>query len=441
MSDTLCTTPPTTLSSGIASDVLPSDPLGVARLALCLSGGGLRAALFHLGGVRRLAERGLLSRLDLVSAVSGGSLLAAFLADRLRPWPAAGARLDPELFDVVVAEPFRLLAASNLRRGLWLQALLHGSFVEGMRVLYGRRLSARGLDALPERPRFVFNATDLNFGTNWVFERDRVGSYRAGYASPQSPEGASRWTVARAVAASSCFPPLFRPMRLAFEPERLCGVRRWTARYTELATHLRLSDGGLYDNLGLQPALSPRHEVLLVSDGGAPFRRLSARGRAGELVRYTEVLQGQVGALRRAQLLASFQGGLRRGAYWGIGSAVAGYSGGDALPGYSAALAAEVLVGIRTDLDGFSGAERAVLENHGYALCEAALRAHLPGLLGPGAPFHLPFPEWTDELRVRHALRHSGRRRLAGRRFAPPGPPRTLVAGDLPARDDEIAAE
>src|SRR5690606_30045323 len=294
---------------------------------------------------------------------------------------------------------------------------------------YGRRLSARGLDALPERPRFVFNATDLNFGTNWVFERDRVGSDRAGYASPQHPGGSARWTVARAVAASACFPPLFRPMRLRFAPERLRGVRRWTARYTELAARIDLTDGGLYDNLGLQPALSARHTVLLVSDGGAPFRRLATRGRAGELVRYAEILQGQVGVLRRAHLLAALRQGRRRGAYWGIGGASAG--GDEALDGYSDALAAEVLAGIRTDLDGFSDAERAVLEHHGYARCEAALRTSLPDLDGGEAPFRLPFPEWADELRVRHALRHSARRRLVGRRFPPPRPAPPFLMTDF----------
>jgi NTE family protein len=227
-------------------------------------------------------------------------------------------------------------------------------------------------------------------------------------------------------------------MRLHFEPERLRGVRRWTARYTELAARLRLSDGGLYDNLGLQPALSARHEVLLVSDGGTPFRRLPARNRVGEFVRYTEILQGQVGALRRVQLLAAFRRGRRRGAYWGIGGASAGYAGGAEGPGYSAALAAEVLAAVRTDLDGFSDAERAALENHGYARCEAALRTHLPELAPEAVPLRLPFPEWTDELRVRHALRSSDRRRFFGRWFAPPRPSRPLLPNDFLVRDDEV---
>ena len=45
--------------------------------ALCLSGGGFRATLFHLGALRRLNETGVLAKLDTVSSVSGGSIMAA----------------------------------------------------------------------------------------------------------------------------------------------------------------------------------------------------------------------------------------------------------------------------------------------------------------------------------------------------------------------------
>lgn len=58
-----------------------------AGMALCLSGGGYRSALFHLGALRRLNELGVLSQVDTISSVSGGSILSAFLAHRLTPWP------------------------------------------------------------------------------------------------------------------------------------------------------------------------------------------------------------------------------------------------------------------------------------------------------------------------------------------------------------------
>jgi NTE family protein len=50
------------------------------RIALCVSGGGFRATLFHLGAARRLYELGLLQRLDTISSVSGGSIFAGVLA-------------------------------------------------------------------------------------------------------------------------------------------------------------------------------------------------------------------------------------------------------------------------------------------------------------------------------------------------------------------------
>src|SRR3954469_20155879 len=48
--------------------------------ALCLSGGGYRAMLFHVGAIWRLNELGYLPKLDRVSSVSGGSITAGTLA-------------------------------------------------------------------------------------------------------------------------------------------------------------------------------------------------------------------------------------------------------------------------------------------------------------------------------------------------------------------------
>src|SRR6478752_2743861 len=53
-----------------------------AGRALCLSGGGYRAALFHLGALLRLHATGRLHGVDVVSSVSGGSIASAWLAAR-----------------------------------------------------------------------------------------------------------------------------------------------------------------------------------------------------------------------------------------------------------------------------------------------------------------------------------------------------------------------
>src|SRR5713226_4454427 len=61
--------------------LIPTDTSNPPRpgIALCLSGGGYRAMLFHVGALWRLNEAGLLPRLDRISSVSGGSIAAAFL--------------------------------------------------------------------------------------------------------------------------------------------------------------------------------------------------------------------------------------------------------------------------------------------------------------------------------------------------------------------------
>jgi NTE family protein len=55
---------------------VPDPPSQRRGIGLCLSGGGFRATLFHLGALRRLNELGLLSHPDFLtlSSVSGGSI-------------------------------------------------------------------------------------------------------------------------------------------------------------------------------------------------------------------------------------------------------------------------------------------------------------------------------------------------------------------------------
>src|ERR1700744_5556798 len=89
------------------------DDIAEDGIALCLSGGGYRAMLFHVGSLWRLSDAGLLRQLDCISSVSGGSLSAATLAvrwDRLEFGPDGRA----QNFDRVVVEPIRVLAQHTL---------------------------------------------------------------------------------------------------------------------------------------------------------------------------------------------------------------------------------------------------------------------------------------------------------------------------------------
>jgi NTE family protein len=388
----------------------PEVSTGDQRLALCLSGGGFRAALFHLGALRRLNELGILSQVDLIASVSGGSILAAHLATHVRTWPVAGATLDQ--WQAQIEAPFHQFVRHDIRTVPLLKRFLlpwnwfrPSTQVLALEAAYHKHLTGLMLPDLPERPRFIFLATDLTNGVSWVFERQRVGSYQAGYLVP-----APAWPLARAVAASSCFPPVFSPMPMEVPPGET--VTSGAGGSLPGWAGMSVSDGGLYDNLGLQPA--ERYGIVLVSDGGQPFVATVPKGMFGRVKAYLAVSGKQAGAVRKRLLIANFQDQVKRGTYWGIGSAVRRYRP-DVPVGYTKEFATEIIAPIRTDMDAFSEAEIAVLVNHGYLLADIAIEVHAPQLVALRQAKQTPYPEWLDQGKAAEALKYSHERRLLGR--------------------------
>jgi NTE family protein len=400
-------------------------------VALCLSGGGYRAALFHLGAIRRLNELGVLGKVDTITAASGGALLAAHLAARVgKHWPEPDKSI-PE-FEDRVAKPFHRLAQRNIRtpalaRGFVPWNLFTGhAAVRALEGLYRRHLTNMRLVDLPERPNYVFCATDLTYGTNWIFTRSEIGGCMPGRMPTAKKK---RWRVARAVAAASCFPPVFNPMPAGVSPEELDGPLDPKAtgcrqEYEKRIRGLRLSDGGVYDNMALEPVWQT-HGILLVSDGGATFDAGADAGLFWRLKRYVDVANEQVTAIRKRWLISNFLEGTTTGAYWGIGSEAANYDDEPEpgkeprrFSGYDGATVDDFVSEIRTDFDSFSEPERFILENHGYLLADAAIRKHAPFLIAqPMTPATVPNSEWyPDEAgKVRSALKNSHRWRLLGR--------------------------
>lgn len=384
--------------------------MSAGETALCLSGGGYRAAIFHFGAMLRLHERGLLEDVDLFSAVSGGSIALAWLATRyLAGRDEAAEGFDEWLgrtdFRATVLEPFRAVAARDLRTLPVLATLPFNWAWPSTRVRllergYRRFLGDVTLGQLPEAPVFVFCATDLAFGCNFEFSRRRVGDFQAGYL--RDPGAVS---LASAVAASSCFPPLFGPLRLSVGVGDFTGGKQ---SGSDLLERLELSDGGVYDNMATEPAIK-RSTRILVSDAGAPFGFEAGRHYLRRLLRYAAVMGNQAVALRKRLFFGRRDAGEFEGAYWHLGEERD--AGAD---GYSLGLCAQLLARLRTDLDAFTSAEFDVLANHGYFSCEAGLLAD--GVGDPnGPPASWPFPEWQDEARVRRALRASHRRFLHAR--------------------------
>jgi NTE family protein len=382
-------------------------------IALCLSGGGFRASLFHLGALRRLHELGILPQLRWISCVSGGSILAAHLATRMvkERIPNGGAFTD---WEVQVSAPFRRITARDLRTWPVVAHLLWNWLWPQWRVLhmerrYKARLTDLLLQDLPADPLFIFCATDITFGVNWEFSRARVGDYQAGYVT----DGAS-WTLARAVNASASFPPVFGPMRVPAKPETFRkGSYRGTDR-AKILKNIQISDGGVYDNMGLEPVWDNARWVL-VSDCGAPFEFSVGNSVIHRLLRYTSVVTSQTRALRIRKLMADFQDTSPQrkygGAYWHLGSRIADAEAGEPPIGYSQELVNDVIAAIRTDLDAFTDAEARVLENHGYMTADRQIRRRVPALIANATvPLTPPFPEWLDEAKVRYALRNSHKR-------------------------------
>jgi NTE family protein len=392
-----------------------------AGIALCLSGGGYRAALFHSGAVRRLHELGALNRVDDVSSVSGGSIFAAFLALRLRALP--GGQIGD--YENDIAAPFRRFTKIDIRTTSALRKLLPWEWMnsaaqsEGLQAEYEKHLTpGKKLTDLPPQPKFHFCSTDLTFGVNWTFTRDKVGDYQAG---SMNPADSGKIPLAQAVAASSCFPPVFKPMPLNLKPADLPILGKVPNGEDRDACirSIALTDGGVYDNMGVEPVWKSC-QTLLVCDGGKPFRFAKNSDTPHQLLRLNDVMGDQAEAVRKRWLIASFTQQVYGGAYWGIASAVSKYEVPNAI-GYSEALADQIISTIRTDMDKFSDDEAAVLENHGYCLADVAILKYVPQLHN-AAPLNAPHPAlWPDaanrdavELRIRTLLADSSHIHIFG---------------------------
>lgn len=345
------------------------EPL--AGTGLCLSGGGYRAMLFHLGTLWRLNEAGRLPTLDRISSVSGGSITAAVLGLH---WDALAFDEDGvgQGFVTSVVEPVRELA----RHGLDVSAVLSGlvalgTIAERVAGAYRRHLFGEAtLQDLPEAPRFIVNATNVGSGALVRFERRQLADWRVGRID------APRISLATAVACSSAFPPVLSPYRL--DTTRAEWI---TEDGNDLATpdqrdQLVLSDGGVYDNLGLETVWK-RCATVLVSDAGGRMRPDPEPDTdwPRHMLRVLQVVDNQVRSLRKQQVIDGFGRKDREGVYMGIRSHVADYGLADPIdapPERTLELAE-----IPTRLDALDELRQERLVNWGYAICDTGLRAHL----------------------------------------------------------------
>jgi predicted acylesterase/phospholipase RssA len=309
------------------------------KFGLGLSGGGFRAALFHIGVLAHLAERDLLRHVEVLSCVSGGSIVGAYYYLKLRH--LLETKTDDEIApdDYVhivqdVEKDFLKGVQRNIRTRVLAEFTtnLKMIFVPGysrtLRIgeLYERELFSRVEDGEPRErwldaifihpllspgkkqtdfhprnhnwrrknkvPTLIINAASLNTGHNWQFTASYMGE-------PPTPINAEidcndrlrrmyftdppkkKFRLGHAVAASSCVPGLFEPLLLdGLYPDR----------------SVRLVDGGVCDNQGIRSLLEQDCTVLEVSDGSGQMETqlVPSRGVLGVPLRSNSILMARV---------------------------------------------------------------------------------------------------------------------------------------------------
>jgi NTE family protein len=346
-------------------------------IGLALSGGGYRAMLFHLGTLLRLHEMGLLRELTRISSVSGGSIAAAKVA---LEWPRLTTRDD---FLRRVVAPVRNLASITIDAPSILGGiLLPGSISDRVSALYRKHLFGDAtLQDLPDAPRFVINATNVETGSLWRFSKPYMRDYKVGMV--EHP----KVSLAAAVAASSAFPPVLSPFVLDVDVDDFKEVQPGIGR--QHLEEISLTDGGVYDNLGLETVWK-RFSTVLVSDAGQALEMdpTPAADWARHSKRVLEIIYEQVASVRKRQVIAAFRANEREGAYWGIRTDIQEYGLQNALPAPKDRTLA--LAATPTRLKRLDPEHQERLINWGYAVCDAAIRKHFR--TDAAAPRDFPYP-------------------------------------------------
>lgn len=371
------------------------------ELGLALSGGGIRAAVFHLGVLQYLAERGLMERVTRLSTVSGGSLItAAIVSQSGMRWPTSSLYLEtayPTLRQILTNCDLFSVRAIGIPGLLRQNFRLLNQRAQILVDLLGQQWKITGgLRDLPEAPIWWINATCVETGKNWRFSKREMGDWQFGrhYEPP--------FTLAQAVAASAAVPYVIGALRFELPQSG------WYA--TDPATRkprhgikpsldaVHLWDGGAYENLGLEALYKADQGLvgcnfLICSDASGPLQTAPKTGALARLLRgqlgsprLFDIASDQIRALRSRMLVNA----LRRGEIQGVllrmgnstraldlksGRTVAAWEYDDVLSEDDVVAAATH----PTDLGALSSDAFDRIARHGHEVVERTLTAYSPG--------------------------------------------------------------
>lgn len=331
--------------------------MGSLKFGVALSGGGYRAAGFHLGTLRKLNELGLLSQVDVLSTISGGSITGAAFCLGDRPYDEFEADMIKALSTKSVIG-FTLRSWEFIRTVLLALLFIAASVVLSFTkwaplgavpifvllyilVRFQFRLFPAGkvieraydayfyngakLPALKFGPKIAIGSTNLQSTRPFTFSNDYMGGSYYTKAKPPVLFKAAEFPVSRAVMASSCVPFAFTPVSIApeffAEPEQPAKIDP------------KLVDGGVFDNQGVHKLTQEEsrfnYEIVLVSDAGNKLPFPGAYNNTFTLLlRTVDVFMARIKNVQMSQNIYHNHGG-REIAYvslsWGLDKLVSGF--------------------------------------------------------------------------------------------------------------------
>lgn len=298
------------------------------KIGLALSGGGFRAAVYHMGVLARLADEDLLEQVQAISSVSGGSWGAGLIfAVNNFIWPSSAI-----YFEIVVPKARKHLTTQNLQASL-INGVIEAILTLDWKIIYSRAtlLShllkrrwgiANHLRDLPETPQWIINSTNFESSEAWFFSRNAVGDRRFGYT-----HDTDKISVSDALAASGAFPGLvgafsFPTQGLYWEdqcpefPDRLPKVFQSSGnRFNRVDfPKLHLWDGGVYDNNGVGVFYNSESdswdhgvEFLIVSDASGGLDNVKFQMFTNALLQIIFIMLQQVRQSRLEAIMEQFR--------------------------------------------------------------------------------------------------------------------------------------
>ena len=284
---------------------------------------------FHAGVLRKLAEQGNMENVTHISTVSGGSLITGLIFKLANyQWPDSQTYLEsvhPKIRQLLTTECLQSQAFKTLLfiPSNWKYAMSRAQ------VLAQTIESLWKIDSLmsdlPEFPVWSINGTTAETGRRLRFKGTEVGDYELGYAD------VGNFSLSKAMAVSAAFPGGIGPLSFP------CKKYTWLEYKTGVQVlpkfkQLHLYDGGIYDNLGIEPlfdmgkqCIKPQVtediDILLVSDAGAPLLRSDIPGpmRPSRFKRIADIALDQTRALRIRSFVNFLINNPDAGQYYQIG--------------------------------------------------------------------------------------------------------------------------